>query len=70
MYGMTFDEMMLCAKIFAFAMGDRSVSMTQLDKDAACAMLKRMADQRWDWTEAQKEQYKALVDACKRAGGE
>ena len=38
MYGMTFDEMMLCAKIFAFAMGDRSVSMTQLDKDAACAM--------------------------------
>ena len=69
MYGMTIDEMMLCAKIFAYAMGDRSVSVTQLDKDAAYGMLKRMADQRWDWTEAQKEQYKALVDACKQAGG-
>ncbi|MBR4733324.1 MAG: hypothetical protein IK081_11210 [Lachnospiraceae bacterium] len=67
MYGMTIEEMMLCAKIFAFAMGDRNVSMTQLDKDAAYAMLKRMADQRLDWTEAQKEQFKALVDGCKQA---
>ncbi len=66
MYKMTLEEMMLCAKVFAYAMGDRSISLNQTDKDFAVSMLKRMADQRWDWTEEQKSQFKALVDVCKQ----
>lgn len=66
MYGMKLEEMMLCAKVFAYAMGDRSISLNQTDKDLAVSMLKRMADQRWDWTEEQKSQFKAFVDVCKQ----
>lgn len=66
MYKMSLEEMMLCAKLFAYAMGDRSIVLTQIDRDSAVVMLKRMADQKWDWTPQQKEQYKALVDICKQ----
>ena len=66
MYRMSLEEMMLCAKIFAYAMGDRSVSLRKADKESAVNMLKRMADQRWDWTDQQKQQYKMLVDVCKQ----
>ena len=66
MYGLTLEEIMLCAKIFAYAMGDKSISLNQLDKDSAVALLKRMADQNWNWTKQQKEQYKALLDTCKQ----
>lgn len=66
MYKMTLEEMMLCAKVFAYAMGDRSISLNQTDKDLAVSMLKSMAYQRCDWTEEQKSQFKALVDVCKQ----
>lgn len=66
MYRMSLEEMMLCAKFFAYAMGDRSVSLRETDKELAVDMLKRMAEQRWDWTEQQKQQYKILVDVCKQ----
>ena len=65
-YGMTLDEAILCAKMFSYAMGNRSVSLTQMDKEAAFTMLKRIADQRWDWTEEQKQQYKTLAELCKQ----
>lgn len=44
MYGMTIEEALLCAKLFAYAMGDRSISLSQIDKDSAFALLKRMTD--------------------------
>ena len=65
MYGMTLEEAMLCAKLFAYAMGDRSISLSQIDKDSAFALLKRMADQKWNWSDQQKKQYKVFVDICK-----
>lgn len=65
MYGMTLEEAMLCAKLFAYAMGDRSISLSQIDKDSAFALLKRMTDQKWNWSEQQKKQYKVFVDICK-----
>ena len=58
---MTINEILLFAKILAFASGDRSVTVTDLDKEMATEALKRMADQRMDWTEQQREQYKLLV---------
>ena len=66
MYRMTLEEAMICAKLFAYAMGDRSISLSQVDKDSAFALLKRMADQKWDWNEQQKQQYKVFVDICKQ----
>lgn len=59
---MTINEILLFAKILAFASGDRSVTVTDLDKEMATEALKRMADQRMDWTEQQREQYKLLVE--------
>ena len=64
MYGMNLDEALLCAKLVAYAIGDRSVSLNQIDRDAAVVLLKRMADQNWNWTEQQKEQYKFYLDVC------
>ena len=59
---MAINEILLFAKILAFASGDRSVTVTDLDKEMATEALKRMADQRMDWTEQQREQYKLLVE--------
>ena len=66
MYNMTLEEMMLCAKVFAYAMGDRSINLHQVDRDSVVCMLKRMADQRWDWSENQKEQFKTFIEICKQ----
>ena len=59
---MTINEILAFAKILAFASGDRTVTVTDLDKEMAADTLKRMADQRLDWTEQQREQYKLLVE--------
>ena len=61
---LTFDEAMLLAKAVAYALGDRSVSFNNVDKELAVSRLKKIADQRLDWTLQQKEQYKALLDIC------
>ena len=63
---MTINEILLFAKILAFASGDRTVTVTDLDKKMATEALKRMADQRYDWTEQQREQYKLLVDVINK----
>lgn len=65
MNSLSLEELMLCAKLFAYAMGDRSITLNQMDKDLAVIMLKRMADQKWNWTEQQKVQYKMWLDTCK-----
>ena len=61
---LTFDEAMLLAKAVAYALGDRNVSFNNADKELAVSRLKKIADQRLDWTLQQKEQYKALLDIC------
>ena len=61
------EELIILAKMIAYAMGDSSVKLTDLEKEMAFSMLKRNADRRIDWTEQQKEQYKELVDICKRS---
>lgn len=63
---MTADELIILAKMIAYAMGDPSVKLTGVEKETAFGMLKRNADGRIDWTRQQKEQYKELVDICKR----
>ncbi len=62
MYDTFFNNLKLYAKIYAFAMGDRTVSLDLIAKDAIGCMLKRMADQKWTWSYQQKEYYKSLVD--------
>lgn len=66
MYGLSLEEALLFARIFAYAMGDRSISLSQIDRDSAFDLLKRMADHKWDWTDVQKEQYKLFVEICKQ----
>ncbi len=56
---------MLCAKMFAKAMRNRSISLSQMDKDLAVEVLKRMADQKWNWVEQQRKQYKMWLNTCK-----
>lgn len=59
---LTINEILLFAKILAYTSGDRTVTVTDIDKKMAAEALKRMADQRMDWTLEQREQYKMLVD--------
>ena len=63
---MTINEILLFAKILAFASGDRTVTVTDLDKKMAADTLKRMADQRFDWNPQQRQQYKMLVDVVEQ----
>lgn len=65
MYNLTFDEMILLAKIVAFISGDTSVNLTNSDKDMAVEIMKKMIDGRWDMTEQQKREIKAVIDLCK-----
>ena len=64
---MTIEEMLIVAKSVAYLMGDRTITITELEKDTACLMLKRIADQKMDWSEQQRRQMKDLVDYCKEA---
>lgn len=65
---LTINEILLFAKILAYASGDRTVTVTDIDKKIAAEALKRMADQRMDWTLEQREQYKMLVDVVDQLG--
>jgi len=40
-------------------------TISSAETDIACEALKRTADQRYDWTEQQREVYKWLVDYAK-----
>lgn len=65
---MTITEILIFAKILAAISGDRTVAVTDLEKKIAADALKRIADQRIDWTQQQKAQYKTLVDVVERLG--
>lgn len=58
---MKIDEILLFAKILAYVSGDRSVTITGIEMEMAADALKRLADQRFDWTQEQREQFKAMV---------
>ena len=62
---MTYEQMCLF-KLFCSSMGmmDRN-NITNAEMEVACESLKHMADQRYDWTDQQKNTYKFLVDYAK-----
>lgn len=57
-----FNEFICLAKVFAMAMGNRRLTISDAERDAAFETLKTMADHRNGWTEEQKEYYKMMVD--------
>lgn len=57
-----FGKIISLAKVFAMAMGDRTITISSEERDAAFEELKVRADHRNDWTEEQKEYYKMMVD--------
>ena len=65
MYELSFEDMLLVAKIIAFVNGDKSIVLTDIDKDMAFRLMKKMIDQRYDMNTQQKEQYKMLLDIYK-----
>lgn len=63
---MTIYEQLCITKLFFSAlgmMGQNTISTTEMD--IACEALKQIADQRYDWTDQQREVYKWLVDYAK-----
>lgn len=65
MYELSLEDMLLVAKIIAFVNGDKSIVLTDIDKDMAFRLMKKMIDQRYDMNSQQKEQYKLLLDIYK-----
>lgn len=63
---MNITEILIFAKILAAVSGDRTVMVTSVEKKIAADVLRRMADQRFNWTQAQREQYKMLVDVVEQ----
>lgn len=57
-----FSQFISLAKVFAMAMGDRRITISSAERDAAFEALKTMADRSNRWTEEQKEYYKMMVD--------
>lgn len=63
---MTFNEMLSFTKVYnvAFRLAHPS-TVTSRDKEITMELLKKMVDNRNDWSKEQKEQYKLLVDFVK-----
>lgn len=66
MNNITFFELVSFAKVFSktFAI-DRRVSVTREEGKAAIEVLKKISENRNDWTQEQKETYKAFADLAK-----
>lgn len=63
---MNFSDMISFAKLFYVTIGGaQNMSLTSDKKEAACGVLKHIAEQRNDWNEEQKELYKTMVDFAK-----
>ena len=63
---MTFYQLTCYTKLYNAAMGyiDRN-SVTHHEVEVAIEVLKKLADKRDEWTNEQKELYKALADIAK-----
>lgn len=62
----TFYELVCFAKVFSktFAI-DRRVSVTREEEKTAIEVLKKINEDRNDWTQEQKEAYRAFADFAK-----
>lgn len=64
---MTFYQLTCYTKIYNAAMGDIDRrSVTQQEIEVAIEVLKKLADERDDWTDEQKELYKSIADIAKK----
>ena len=63
---MTFYELICFAKVYnaAFGITDRQ-TVSNHEVDVAIELLKNNADNRSDWTQEQRETYKAIADYAK-----
>lgn len=62
---LTSDELLLIAKLLAFAFGEKSITLNEADKEVASRLLNKIVDNRIDLTYEQKEQLKALIEIIK-----
>lgn len=63
---MNFYDILSVAKLFAIATGNTNhITMNSAELEIASEALKKLADERNDWNEEQKEYYKILVDFAK-----
>lgn len=63
---MNFYDILSVAKLFAIATGNANhITMSSTELEIASETLKKLADERRDWTTEQKEYYKLLVDYIK-----
>lgn len=66
MNNMTPEEMISLAKVLSVFMGSSSPTyVSNSEKTLAVEALKKLADKRNDWTQEQKNVYKALADIVK-----
>ena len=66
MNNMTPEEMISLAKVLSVFMGSSSPTyVLNSEKTLAVEALKKLADKRNDWTQEQKNVYKALADIVK-----
>lgn len=56
-----YQRSQLFTKILAYVSGNRSVTITDIEMKMAADALRRLADQRFDWTQEEREQYKAMA---------
>jgi hypothetical protein len=62
-----FGKLISLAKVFAMAMGNRTITISEEERDAAFEGLKLLTDHRNGWTEEQKEIYKMMIDCVNEA---
>lgn len=63
---MNFYEMICFAKVYNAVMGQMPLtSVTKQEAEVAIEVLKKMADNRNDWTQEEKECYKQIADFAK-----
>ena len=64
---MDLNELMCFAKVYSVVMGLASpMSVSKREIDVAIEALKKNADNRWDWTQEQKDLYKLMLDFAKQ----
>ena len=61
-----FYETICVSKLFSVAVcGDQRTSLSDIECKTALEALKKMADDKWDWSQEQKDFYKSMVDYTK-----
>ncbi len=63
---MTFYDLISFAKLFS-RISSGSMTMSDAEMEAAAEVLKQLGDSAPSWNPAQKELYKAMVDAAKES---